>query len=485
MKPFIVALILLSILNTNIFSQKTVEIWDAYPKNDNLSIQGYGVYDQLSPSSFISSLKHGATVFNTKNDLLLVDRNSYTEKNKISCPKVKMGDHILITGDKYISVKNNLLCFSKKMNARATALDLYAIKIGENLTVSETPEKLFQMLSDEWALSFQVNESQDLLLFVDEYEKKEKKTIYCRLYDNNLKLLKVDSTKGNSKDDYTVVTFITDNGFAVINQNNLKREVKLYNITNNETINFSIDNKEKNPMISSIKQIGNKIFICGLYYSEVSKRNFTNGIFRIVYNIDKKSVEEETYFDHVPQGDAEIEQHQKFVHESCITNDGSCYVVICQGVRSQTFWEAYNSTNNFINSGLLKSSFIIYKYEIMCVTNKGEKWRKQLPSNSVGDLYTINNTAFLYCPSNDTYDANNFVYENYFSLKNNRNSLDVGNYVSYLKFDSKGDIKRLKVNHAETNPVKDSKNNWLKYESYEGALKTKEFNFSKTTLTEQ
>lgn len=485
MKQFLILFLFTLFTFNNTFSQKTIELVESITPN-SLSIQGAALHYLGPKKPLILELTEGATVFNTKNSLILIDPVTYEEKSRIKFPKIKEGEIVYIRRKSILDLKDNFVLFSKKTEAKTGITNLYCTKISESFTVNPIPEKVVQMKTNESALDYNLSNDKSLILLTDQFNdlKEKRAVLYYHLLDNNLKILISDSAISSINNPDTINTFMVENGFAIVKQNGLKREIILYNNNNKEFLKFLLNGVKKNQVVSNMKQIGDNIILCGNYYSYPEKKRVTNGIFKMVYSLKAKQIIEEIYFDHVPKGSHEFEELPKSVDESCITENGTCIVVILQktggGIGGGGMGNfAYNSAGNFASTG--NGNYYgrkSYKYEIMCITNTGSKWSKQIPVTGISKIYCLNNSVIFSCIGNDRYDFNNFTYENPLIVKKNLYALEIDTYHRFIKINLDGSIIVPKQSDTE------QKYTWLKVERFKGGVKTKKIDFEVTTITE-
>jgi len=280
----------------------------------------YPSYDQSNKNSLILRISSGLTVFNTKDELILIDKNNFTEKAKISYPKFEGYDEATTWSGKVIRAitKDNLIFFFKKKDKLTKRVSLYGCKFGDSLILPDKPEFLFSFQKKETDLVVDVNHNKSLILFKNEYSNKTNSIKFFRLFDSNLKLIHTDSTESLLSVSDTVRSIILENGYLVVKQNKLKREFILYDVITNKKYNFALNGNYKNPIVTNARMINGKIILCGRYFSEKNKNLTTHGIFKIVYNLTSNQIENEVYFDHIPKGQNEDEKQLKRVETSYI-----------------------------------------------------------------------------------------------------------------------------------------------------------------------
>lgn len=466
---YLVCLILSLCLHAN--SQTSVfKIVDAFSstKSKSLSMQGYGCYDQSNKNSFILQVVTGLTVFNTKNELILIDKKKFTEKAKISYPKFEGYDDATTWPDNKVitaETKDNVIFFFKKKDKSTKRVSLYGCKFGDSLILPDKPEFLFSFQKKETDLVVDVNHNKSLILLQNKYTDKTNSINFFRLFDSNLKLIHTDSTETLLRASDIVKSIILENGYLVVKQDELKQEFILYDVITNKKYNFALNGNYKNPIVTNARMLNGKIILCGHYFSEKSKNLITNGIFKIVYNLTSNQIEDEVYFDHIPKGQNEDEIQRKFIETSYINSKGDCFVVLHQ--------------NTLLVGGSTSTSFKYAKskYEIMGITNENEKWRKQLPLglDLYKSTYFTENNIYVVCYVNDKHDFNNFIYENPFIISKNRLKLSIDAYYSILKVTPDGIISNNRI----TTDVEDSteNNRWIITKNFKGKLKTHDFDF--------
>lgn len=423
----------------------------------SIAIQGVKLYNIQSKKYFLQYTSTGASVFNIKTRLLLIDAQTFKEAGRMNYPEFKGYENLeLGTRDNLIEFNGFAAFFMMKKDPKTKKQELYCSKISESFTLAPQPEKLFTIRTQNpfSYLSLKTNDSKDIVLITETMD--DKSGIIQRLYDKDLNFKMSDSVTAQTNSGDTISTIMLNDGFAIVAHNTNGRRIKILDVVNNKVIKFAIKNTKRMPMISNLKRIDNKVIMCGNYYSRVSKKQVTNGVFKLVYDLDKNALVEEYYFDHVPKGKGEWEQLEKAVYSSFITPNGFCYLVL-----SQTTAPA--------------------KYELMGIGNNNDKFSKQIPTMYMGStIEAINNTVYLNCSLCERYDVNNFVYENPLIIKKNLYALDTDLRSSYLRVGPDGKI----TTHPTSGDAPEFKQSWFKYEEFIGGHEIKDIDYKKTTLTE-
>lgn len=290
---------------------------------------------------------------------------------------------------------------------------------------------------------------------------------YYYLFDNNFKLLKTDSLVIKANTDIEVYDIMLNDGFVNFSNENLTTNVKIYNVLKNNYSEFSITSQKPNIKITSLKKIGEKYYLCGTYFEKVDKRSKNNGIFKIVYNEQSKTIEEEIYFKNEPKGKYLREDVAKSSYFSYITEDGTCFIGICQRYVDLITYQEGKRVEN--------------RYEVMCI-NKNVLWQKTLAIGlgNLKECYYLNNTIFIKCYANKGFNHNNYIYGEKITSRNGEVELRNDAYLSILKINSEGDIKYRVI----SDDANQSESSWYSEKLYTGTIKSKAIDFKKITLTE-
>lgn len=450
---------LLLLCNTLSKAQNPIVIYDT-KYNSSISIQGVKLYDIQSKKYFFQYTSTGASVFNIKTRLLQIDAQTFKEVGRMDWPEFKGYEkQELNTKDDFQALKGYGAFFMSKKDPKTRKKELYFSKVLESFSVSPQPEKLFTIrTSMPWYyLTLTTNDDKSVILITENLD--DNAGIIHRVYDKDLNFKMSDSVTAKTNGGDTVNTIMLNNGFAIVAHNTLGRHVKILDVVDNKVIKFSIKNTKKVPMIKNLKKINNTIVLCGTYSSRVSKKVVSNGVFKYVYDLDKNSLVEEYYYDHVPQGKSEAEAVEKIVYSSCITPNGFCYQLICQ----------------------MPTGTAPHKFELMGLGNNSDKFRKQIPSHRMDEkMLSVNNTIFIGSTICEKYDVNNFVYENPLIIKQNLYALDTDLRSVYLKVGPNGYIET----HPKQWNAEGTKKNWIKIEDFTGGHEIKDIDYSKVTLTE-
>jgi hypothetical protein len=356
-------------------------------------------FDPKFDNSFVQFLTHGRTIANLKSDLYIIDSKSLKQIQKIEYPSYKdfqpygtsQNPFTFIRDNDIVDMKQNLVFFYSSKSGDNTALSV--IKMNESLRVAHTPEFLFEF-DNANSFNFLLNDTKDLCIFsyYREFKKIKKTGYYYRIYDNNLKLIKADSIIQATESEEWYSASIFESGFGITTQDGQRATLSITDLKSNKTTKYDFSSGKGRLSIEKIRLIeDNKLVVLSNYYLESPKKEITNGIRKTIITLNGK-IEENIDFDHVPAGKGEIEK-QKYVSKAIITESGACYAMICQ----------------------FNISFLD-KYELMCIENRNNTWKKQLPL-----IPKSNNFEMLF--------SNGFLFVCYLDFENKVSKIDINNYV--------------------------------------------------------
>ena len=415
-------------------SQIGTYTWSEYIPESS-SVTNIDTWNPDFNNAFVLCMAHGLTVFNQKEELFLIDSKTFQEKKKIDFPKYKGYDQFSIKYLKRITTnivdlnQNLVLFYSNRPNKKYA---VSAVKIKEDLISPEKPEYLFSV-EDANNVMFSKNDKKDVCVFTYETENKKenRKWFHYHIYNGNLQLLKCDSIGSDRKSPDTLYAMAHDNGCAIIKNNGLKRTITIIDVKNNKTNTFELLKGNNFLTVERIKLIANdKMIFFGKYFSVVSKKKISCGMFKVVYNQKTNAIEDQVYFDHVPVGKDEEEDHDKSIEKALITETGACYALISQ--------------NNMDWDRRYLQFFGITKFELVCINTSAEKWKKQIPIHK-GTGYTANMNYL-----------NGNLFLSYVDFEDSKNKINYNNYVfgepypfsTTSRRDHESNVSLLKINPA-------------------------------------